>query len=1120
MADENSPAKDDQEISGVEGAGPEPLNPSSSQLHTTGTNSRTGGMRWVPPTAEEIQPLFSTYEILALIGQGGMGAVYKARQPTLDRMVAIKILPLELAEDEVEFAARFENEARVLAQMNHPGIVRVFEFGQTSAGQLFMVMEFIEGTDVSHLLLPMQPLPPEHAAGILLQMCDALGYAHGNHVIHRDIKPSNVMLTAEGQVKLMDFGLAKNVTSHSMALTKSHVVMGTPDYIAPEALLYGVQADHRADIFALGVMFYQMLTGVIPRGKYKAPSERVPSLDNRFDIIVRTCMAENPLERYQDVTGLKRSVEKSLHSGPQRQVERPATSMLPQPQSQRVPQSRTGQRTKGTTRAEEKSGVSFIKVAAGIVFLVASYFIWQEVQHQQKPAQGTSSSPAVVVAAPVKPEADLSADTGAPPAPSQGTTSVPTAAAPMAGTSSGTDKPMAVDTKVRLLAPEEGAVMDNGGGYPISESQDWDFTWTTVPGAEGYELRIFMNNVEITTNRFSTAEPHYSFSSRSYLVGSPPPPRKWCVRAIVGGVPQDWSEVRSFQIEPAHTDVMPDYEAAKVAPPVASLPPAKAALVPRHKSPLPNEIVDNGVNGLSSDLREWSFQWEPVERASRYQLMVRREGLPSFFIFGIIATTSYDFTAAGYVSNGDLKGWEWRVRAEVDGKWESWSDASPFTVEPLDTDANLENAPPPPGSNPAFAVMPVFPLEGAILENREALGTSFVSSNVIYQWEPVDGATLYNIYAFQDGARYPAINGTTAATTWSDSMRKSVPSTTAPLQWKVRAKVNGVWQPWSKVNRYLYKRSGEPNPVMPAALAASNPSATVQVPSSNQIREWTDTSGRKINASFGGMNGDQVTLIMGGRSSLVPMALLSAQSQQLARALAGSGAASPSSPGAGNGAPASPTALAAGTMPGGLPPVVCRYTFEGTAPESGAQIKNATQDNGVLVLNGEYEAKQPAGYKAVFAAAAMDYSRFTAAVRLKPERMFDPLLVGGTAYRWLSLRWMSANSLQVLVDQKPLDTVRMRITSDRWITLAVTCDIEAKRLVIYANGRKDGTLKLPEGFQFEVMKTPNAQGNKVWSFTNYSNGTAFKGEVDELVVFGGVLDDKQIAELKLGADAK
>ena len=152
---------------------------------------------WTPPTVAELAPLFPAYEIQALIGRGGMGAVYRARQPALDRIVAIKVLPLEVSVDE-EFADRFRREARALARLQHPNIVGVFDFGTTSEGHLFFVMEYVEGTDLARLIHG-GGVAVAQAIGFVKQVCDALQHAHALGVVHRDIKPANVLVDREGR---------------------------------------------------------------------------------------------------------------------------------------------------------------------------------------------------------------------------------------------------------------------------------------------------------------------------------------------------------------------------------------------------------------------------------------------------------------------------------------------------------------------------------------------------------------------------------------------------------------------------------------------------------------------------------------------------------------------------------------------------------------------------------------------------------------------------------------------------------------------------------------------------------------------------------------------------------
>jgi serine/threonine protein kinase len=259
-----------------------------------------GGWRWEPPLPEELQELLPQYEIHTLVGRGGMGAVYKGIQLSLDRAVAIKLLPPAIEQQDTAFAERFKNEARLMGRMNHPAIVSVYDFGRTADGQLYFVMEYVDGTDVQRMIARDGKLPPEHALAITAHLCDALGYAHKQGIVHRDIKPSNVLIDMEGRVKVADFGLAKLADKTlSSGITQTGMAMGTPDYVAPETLTFGSDVDGRADIYAVGVMLYQMLTGDIPRGMFRMPSQKFQSIDPRFDAIVRRALEHDREERYQ-----------------------------------------------------------------------------------------------------------------------------------------------------------------------------------------------------------------------------------------------------------------------------------------------------------------------------------------------------------------------------------------------------------------------------------------------------------------------------------------------------------------------------------------------------------------------------------------------------------------------------------------------------------------------------------------------------------------------------------------------------------------------------------------------------------------------------------------------------
>lgn len=272
-----------------------------------------GTEAWVAPTPEELGRMLPQYSIESLLGRGGMGAVYKGRQQVLDRAVAIKLLPTEVAVDE-SFVSRFKREARILAQLQHPRIITIHEFGQTTDGHLYFVMEYIDGTDLRHVLSG-PGLNPEEALVIVGQLCDALQAAHRQGIIHRDIKPENVLITSAGHVKLADFGLARPPQEPgARGLTQTDLAVGTPGYMAPEQQLGAGEADQRSDIFALGVMLYEMLTGQRPQGLFEVdpPSSHMPGVrvDVRIDEIVLKALQAEPARRYQRAGEMGTDVER------------------------------------------------------------------------------------------------------------------------------------------------------------------------------------------------------------------------------------------------------------------------------------------------------------------------------------------------------------------------------------------------------------------------------------------------------------------------------------------------------------------------------------------------------------------------------------------------------------------------------------------------------------------------------------------------------------------------------------------------------------------------------------------------------------------------------------------
>ena len=261
---------------------------------------------FVPPPVEEIGRRFPQLEVLELIGRGGMSAVYRARQPSLERTVAIKVLPASLAAIP-GFAERFAREARALARLNHPNIVAVHDSGRVE-DLFYFIMEHVDGSSLRQRIRA-GTLSPAEVLRIIPRICEALQYAHDEGVVHRDIKPENILITSRGQVKIADFGIAKLLRPEgSQGLTGSGEVVGTPHYMAPEQVEHPLAVDHRADIYSLGVVFYELLTGELPLGRFSPPSAKV-RVDLRVDEVVLKALEKEPERRYQRASEMKSRVE-------------------------------------------------------------------------------------------------------------------------------------------------------------------------------------------------------------------------------------------------------------------------------------------------------------------------------------------------------------------------------------------------------------------------------------------------------------------------------------------------------------------------------------------------------------------------------------------------------------------------------------------------------------------------------------------------------------------------------------------------------------------------------------------------------------------------------------------
>lgn len=251
-------------------------------------------------------PEIPGYALLQLVGKGGMGVVHQATQLSLQRTVAVKLLKQELATDE-QFVGRFEKEAAALASLRHPNIVSIVDRGK-AGDSYYLVMEFVDGPSLREKMRE-PDFDTNRALVTIMLVAKAIEYAHGRGVIHRDLKPENILFDeqAGGVPKVTDFGLAGLDESHGPQqrhLTQTHVSMGTASYMAPEQAVDARSADARADVYSLGVMLYELITGELPVGQFDAPSSKKPALDKRLDGIVARCLKPTPADRYPSVSAL------------------------------------------------------------------------------------------------------------------------------------------------------------------------------------------------------------------------------------------------------------------------------------------------------------------------------------------------------------------------------------------------------------------------------------------------------------------------------------------------------------------------------------------------------------------------------------------------------------------------------------------------------------------------------------------------------------------------------------------------------------------------------------------------------------------------------------------------
>lgn len=269
------------------------------------TNTQTATPANTSPSPGELQSHLTSYDSIQLLAVGGMGAVYKARQISLDRPVAIKVLT-HACSASMQFRQIFKCEAQVMAKLNHPHLASIFDYGEVN-GMLYIVMQFVEGRSL-HEAANGRAVAQNEAAALISSISKALSHAHASGILHRDIKPANILIDSKLCPIVVDFGLAHHAHESTM---KGETVFGTPGYTAPEVLAPPYSADQRADVFSLGILFHELLTGQLPQSPYLPPSRLAP-VDQRYDSVVMRAIHPTPALRYTSTEALAEDLDKIL----------------------------------------------------------------------------------------------------------------------------------------------------------------------------------------------------------------------------------------------------------------------------------------------------------------------------------------------------------------------------------------------------------------------------------------------------------------------------------------------------------------------------------------------------------------------------------------------------------------------------------------------------------------------------------------------------------------------------------------------------------------------------------------------------------------------------------------
>jgi serine/threonine protein kinase len=351
---------------------------------------------FLAPEIEHLAPLFPGYEIETLIATGGMGAVYRAVQKSLDRTVAIKILPREFSND-AAFCEGFEAEAKAMARLNHPNLIGVYDFGEID-GMLYIIMEYVPGKSLFHSAHGIA-IDSSEVIRLVTGICNGLAHAHENGILHRDIKPSNILLDLNAQPKIGDFGLARPIERQ---IQEGEEIFGTPHYTAPEVVSSPQSVGYRADIFSVGVMLHELLTGRLPADD-RRPASAIVHCDPRFDAIIRRATNPLPEARYSSAAEIARDLSTIAASTGPRVLRTAATSTPARPVAGRS-------MTVAQPKSSSAAPMIFLLLAAVVIAAVAFKFL-------SKPADPAPANPPEIGTSPTPGGNPLTPDPTPDPAP-------------------------------------------------------------------------------------------------------------------------------------------------------------------------------------------------------------------------------------------------------------------------------------------------------------------------------------------------------------------------------------------------------------------------------------------------------------------------------------------------------------------------------------------------------------------------------------------------------------------------------------------------------------------------------------------------------------------------------